>query len=101
MQNRCREKKKVGGEKGEMINGTWNFDRFCSIEKKASETKETKLNGTIDENGEQSDASIMSADGHNSSGVVKEEITPKRNAQRTAKGKVAKYGEDDDEDDED
>lgn len=37
----------------------------------------------------------MSADEHDNSGVVKEEITPKRNAGRTAKGKVTKYDEDD------
>lgn len=37
----------------------------------------------------------MSADGNDNSGVVKEEVTPKRNASRTAKGKVTKYGEED------
>ena len=33
--------------------------------------------------------------GHDTSEVVKEEITPKRNAERSAKVKVAKYGDDD------
>lgn len=41
----------------------------------------------------------MSVDGNDNSGVVKEEITPKRNAVRTAKEKVTKYGEDDNEED--
>lgn len=34
------------------------------------------------------DASIMSVDGLNQSSTVKEEVTRKRNAQRTVKGKV-------------
>lgn len=41
----------------------------------------------------------MSVDGPNTSDIVKEEITPKRNAARSAKGKVTKYGEDDDDND--
>ena len=74
------------------------------LEKKASEkSKEKKLNGTVNGDGDQSDASMMSVDGPNQLGVVKEEVTPKRNAQRSAKGKVKKYGsgDDDDGDDED
>ena len=35
------------------------------------------------------------------SGVVKEEVSPKRNAQRSAKEKVVKYGGDNDDDNED
>ncbi|CAF3850431.1 unnamed protein product, partial [Rotaria magnacalcarata] len=85
MQTRCREKKKIGGV----------------TEKKASESKEKKLDGTIDENNENSNASMMSIDGHDNSGVVKEEISPKRNAKRTAKEKVTKYDEDNDVDEED
>jgi len=79
MQNRCREKKKIGG----------------TTEKKPTETKEKDLDGTVDENGH---ASGLSGDEHDNSGV-KEEISPKRNAERTAKVKVAKYREADDEDD--
>lgn len=63
--------------------------------------KEKKLNGTIDGDGDQSDTSMMSVDGQNQSTIVKEEVTPKRNAQRTAKGKVKKYGSGDDDDDAD
>ena len=66
---------------------------WCS-EKKSDEGKEKKLNGTMDEHDENSNASMMSVDGHDNSGVVKEEVTPKRNAQRTAKEKVPKYGDD-------
>lgn len=76
---------------------------ICNVsEKKSNEkSKEKKLNGTIDGgDGDQSDASMMSVDGHNQSSIVKEEVTPKRNAQRTAKGKVKKYGSGDDDDDE-
>ena len=72
------------------------------LEKKTTEkSKEKNLNGTIDGNDEHSDASMMSADeGHDQSTIIKEEVTPKRNAQRSAKGKVTKYGsEEDDEDD--
>lgn len=52
----------------------------------------------MDENDEHSDASMMSVDGHDTSGAVKEETSPKRNAQRTAKEKVKKYGDDEEED---
>ena len=59
------------------------------------------MNGTVDEHDENSNTSITSVNGHDNSGVVKEEITPKRNAERSAKVKVTKYGEDDnDEEDE-
>jgi hypothetical protein len=46
---------------------------------------------------------MVSVDGNdNTTEVVKEAITPpKRNAERTAKVKVAKYGGDDDDDDDD
>lgn len=46
---------------------------------------------------------MASNNGHNQSSFVKEEVTPKRNAGRSAKAKVKKYGsgEDDDDDDED
>ena len=55
----------------------------------------------MDENDENSNASMMSGDENDNLGLIKQEITPKRNAQRTAKEKVTKYGEDnDDEDDE-
>lgn len=74
---------------------------FVYLEKKTSETKETKLNGSLEEHDENSNASIASNDGHDNSGVVKEEITPKRNAQRTAKVKVTKYDEDGNEEDDD
>jgi len=80
MQNRCREKKKIGG----------------ATEKKSIETKEKDLNGTIDEN---ENGNASSGDEHDNSGVTKEEISPKRNAQRTAKVKVTKYDEENDEDD--
>ena len=59
------------------------------------------MNGTVNEHDENSNASMISTDGHDNSGVVKEEITPKRNAQRTAKEKVAKYGDGDENDEED
>ncbi len=55
------------------------------------------MNGTIDEN---SNSSIISIDGKDNSDSIKEEIEPKRNAQRTVKGKVVKYGSDEDNDDE-
>ncbi|CAF2365861.1 unnamed protein product [Rotaria sp. Silwood2] len=85
MQMRCREKKKIGGV----------------TEKKSTETKDKKLNGTIDENDENSNVSMMSVDGNDNSGLVKEEVTPKRNAQRTAKEKVTQYGGDNDNEDDD
>ena len=44
---------------------------------------------------------MMEGDGNDSSGLIKEEITPKRNAQRTAKEKVSKYGEDNDNEEDD
>ena len=72
---------------------------FLRLERKASEkAKEKKLNGTVDEHDENSNTSMASVNGHDTSGVVKEEITPKRNAERSAKVKVAKYGDDDDDD---
>jgi hypothetical protein len=56
----------------------------------------------MDENEENSDVSTLLVEGNDNSGLVKEEISPKRNAQRTAKEKVTKYGEDkDEEEDED
>jgi len=74
------------------------FVCFFFIEKKSSETtKEKKMNGTIDEN---SNSSIISIDGKDNSDSIKEEIELKRNAQRTVKGKVVKYGSDEDNDDE-
>lgn len=42
----------------------------------------------------------MSVNGHDQSSLVKDEITPKRNAQRSVKGKVTKYGSDNEDDDE-
>jgi len=69
--------------------------KFVYLEKKPKE--ETKLNGTIDENDENSNTSGVLADGNDNSDI-KEEITPKRNAVRTAKVKVTKYGEDDEDD---
>ncbi len=69
---------------------------FC-IEKKATETtKEKKSNGTIDEN---SNSSIISIDGKDNSESLKEDTSPKRNAKRTVKGKVVKYGTDEEDDD--
>ncbi|CAF1167473.1 unnamed protein product [Adineta ricciae] len=85
MQMRCRDKKKIPG----------------ATDKKSGEGKEKKLNGTIDEHDENSNASMMSVNGNDNSGVVKEEISPKRNAQRTAKEKVSKYGGGDNDDEED
>ncbi|CAF3975644.1 unnamed protein product, partial [Rotaria sp. Silwood2] len=85
MQMRCKEKKKIGGV----------------TEKKSTETQDKKLNGTIDENDENSNVSMMSVDGNDNSGLVKEEVTPKRNAQRTAKEKVTQYGGDNDNEDDD
>jgi hypothetical protein len=69
------------------------------LEKKSDENKEeNKLNGTTDET---SDISLVVEDGNDNSGLTKEEISPKRNAQRTAKEKVTKYaGDNDEEDDE-
>ncbi len=78
-----------------------HFYIFGYLEKKSDEAKETKSNGAIDEHDENSNnASVLSTDGHDNSGGVREEITPKRNAQRTAKVKVTKYDEDDNNDDE-
>ena len=71
------------------------------LEKKSeSKATEKKLNGTVDEHAENSNASMMSVNGHDQSSLVKDEITPKRNAQRSVKGKVTKYGSDNDDDDE-
>lgn len=53
------------------------------------------MDGTMDEN---SNTSIVSIDGKDKSEQIKEETSPKRNAKRTAKGKVVKYGSDEDED---
>ena len=59
------------------------------------------MNGTLDDQDGQSDASMISHDGNDQSISIKEEVTPKRNAQRTAKVKVKKYGSGEDEGDED
>jgi hypothetical protein len=69
-----------------------------SIEKKPTEpTKEKKSNGTIDEN---SNSSIISIDGKDTSENIKEDpSSPKRNAKRTVKEKVVKYGTDEEDDD--
>jgi hypothetical protein len=78
MQIRCKEKKRIGNTAGD---------------KKSSETtKETKM----DEN---SNSSIISLDGKDNSESIKEETSPKRNAKRTVKEKVVKYGSDDDDED--
>ncbi|CAF3458364.1 unnamed protein product [Rotaria sp. Silwood1] len=78
MQIRCKEKKRIGN----------------ATEKKPNETtKEKKMDGTLDEN---SNSSIISIDGKDNTENIKEEISPKRNAKRTAKGKVVKYGSDED-----
>lgn len=45
---------------------------------------------------ENSNCSIISMDGKENGENVKEELSPKRNAKRTAKGKVIKYGSDED-----
>jgi len=64
--------------------------------KKSGETKEEKLNGSFDENNHES----IIGDGNDNSDLVQEEIELKRNAQRSAKVKVVRYGEyDNDEDD--
>ncbi len=74
---------------------------FFNLEKKSDEAKEKKTNGAAEEHEETSDVSGLFNDENDNSVVGKEEITPKRNAQRSAKGKVTKYGEDEeDEDDE-
>jgi len=49
---------------------------------------------------ENSNSSIISIDGKDNSDNIKEETPPKRNAKRTAKGKVVQYGSDEDNDDE-
>jgi hypothetical protein len=49
---------------------------------------------------ENSNSSIISIDGKDNSDSIKEEISPKRNAKRTAKGKTITYGSDEDEDQE-
>jgi hypothetical protein len=49
---------------------------------------------------ENSNSSIISIDGKDNSDSIKEEISPKRYAKRTAKGKTIKYGSDEDNDDE-
>ena len=68
------------------------------IEKKSGETsKEKKTTDAMDEN---SNSSIISMDGKDNSDSIKDEISPKRNAKRTAKEKKVKYGSDDDDDDE-
>jgi len=67
--------------------------------KKPNETKEEKLNGSFDENDENGHASI-SGDGNDNSDLGNEDTSPKRNAQRTAKVKVVRYGEYDNEEDE-
>ncbi|CAF0743650.1 unnamed protein product [Rotaria sordida] len=78
MQIRCKEKKRIGN----------------AIEKKPNETtKEKKMDGTIDEN---SNSSMISIDGKDNSENIKQEMSPKRNAKRTVKGKVVKYGSDED-----
>ncbi|CAF2092079.1 unnamed protein product [Rotaria magnacalcarata] len=78
MQTRCKEKKRIGN----------------ATEKKSSETtKEKKMNDVMDEN---SNTSIISIDGKDNTENVKEETSPKRNAKRTAKAKVLKYGSDED-----
>ncbi|CAF0742312.1 unnamed protein product [Rotaria sordida] len=78
MQIRCKEKKRIGNV----------------IEKKSNETtKEKKMDGTIDEN---SNSSMISIDGKDNSENIKQEMSPKRNAKRTVKGKVVKYGSDED-----
>ena len=103
MQTRCKAKKVPGA-----ATGRFPFcasRRFWStsiiLEKKSdSKAKETKLNGTVEEHDENSNASMMSVNGHEQSSIVKEEVSPKRNAERTAKVKVTKYGsENEDEDD--
>jgi hypothetical protein len=49
---------------------------------------------------ENSNSSIVSLDGKDNSDNVKEEVSPKRNAKRTVKGKAVKYGSDEDDDQE-
>ena len=101
MQNRCREKKKVGGATGQISNQSFAFRShvsFSYLEKKSGEEKEKKSNGAVDEQDENGhDISGFSHDDNDNSGVIREEITPKRNAERSAKGKVTKYDEDDEE----
>ena len=103
MQARFKDKKKVpAAAAGEFSSSIVILSRaqVLSLDKKSDEDKEKKLNGTLDEHDENSNASRMSVDGNDQSGLV-QDVTPKRNAQRTAKEKVAKYGEDDvDEEDE-
>lgn len=96
MQVRCKEKKRIGGGGGTGSSCSSAFlitSARVLAEKKSGETsKEKKMNGTMDEN---SNTSIVSVE---NSEQVKEEISPKRNAKRTAKGKPVKYGSDDDDD---
>ena len=102
MQVRCKQKKKIGAATGSgslHFSLSVHFHRFVVAEKKTDETtKEKKMNGTMDE---QSNSSILSGDGKEPGESVKEEVSPKRNAKRTAKGKAIKYGGSDDEDDDD
>ena len=63
------------------------------LEKKSGETQKEKK---IDEN---SNSSIVSIDGKDNSEMNMEEVSPKRNAKRTAKGKVVKYGSDEEDED--
>ena len=63
------------------------------IDKKSTETTKEKK---MDEN---SNSSIISIDGKDSTENIKEETSPKRTAKRTAKAKVVKYGSDEDDDD--
>ena len=105
MQIRCKEKKRIGNATGfisifliRILNFVYFFFFFLfCLEKKSGETtKEKKMNGTMDEN---SNSSIISIDGKDNSENIKDESSPKRNVQRTVKGKVTKYGSDDDDND--
>ena len=101
MQTRCKAKKVPGAATGGFPSSLRRSSSISIILEKKSDakTKEAKLNGTVDEHDENSNASMMSVNGHDQSSLVKEEITPKRNAVRTAKVKVTKYGSDHEDDD--
>jgi len=103
MQMRFKEKKKIGDVTGLNYSflSIYSYVTLFYLGKKSTETEDKKLNGTIDEHDESSNHGRMSVDGNDNSGLIKEEITPKRNAKRTAKEKVSKYGGDNEDEEED
>jgi hypothetical protein len=108
MQTRCKAKKVLGSTTGSFIRLTCDHVEFqCLVDSmstgKKSDDKqhEKSLNETTNGHDESSNLSSMSNDVRDRSQSIKDEITPKRNAQRSVKGKVTKYVTDHDNDDDD